>query len=62
MSGKHTSRNPGGVTKSKLISLRLQPQERAQAERVAAKKGLTRSALARQAFLKGLPLIESEAA
>lgn len=62
MSVKSPSRNPAGVVKVKPIALRLMPQERAKAERIAVKKGLTRSALARQAFLKGLPLVESEAA
>lgn len=62
MSGKHTSRNPSGVTKSKPIALRLLPPERKDADRVARKRGLTDSALAREAFLRGLPLVESEAA
>jgi hypothetical protein len=62
MSGKTVSRNPSGVTKSKIIALRLRPTERARADRVAADKGLTRSALARRAFLKGLPLVDSESA
>lgn len=62
MSGKATSRNPAGLVKNKPIALRLMPQELSNAERVAVKKGMTRSALARQAFLKGLPLVEFEPA
>lgn len=51
------TRNPKGVTKEKPIALRLKRDERLAAERLASEKNITLSALARDAFLAGLPLI-----
>jgi len=49
-----SARNPRGVTKSKTIALRLRPDERAKVLSVAAAKGMTQSALAREAVLAGI--------
>ena len=49
--------NPPGLVTSKQINLRLMPDELKQAEAVAAGAGISKSNLARQAFLKGLPLV-----
>ena len=54
------TRNPSGVVKVKPIALRLQPEERAQAERLAKESGHSASALARKAYLKGIPLVAEE--
>lgn len=51
------SRNPAGIETKKPIALRLMPSELADAKRIASKQGMSQSALARRAFLKGLPLI-----
>lgn len=51
------TRNPKGVTKEKPIALRLKKDERLAAEKLAGEKKITLSALARDAFLAGLPLI-----
>lgn len=51
------SRNPAGLATKKPIALRLMPGELADAERIAAEEGLSKSALARKAYLKGLPLV-----
>lgn len=51
------SRNPAGIATKKPIALRLMPTELADAERIARRLNLTRSALAREAFLAGLPLV-----
>lgn len=60
MSVKSPSRNPAGIVKNKPIALRLMPKELADAERIARKHGLSRSALARQAFIAGLPITEEQ--
>lgn len=52
------SRNPAGIVTGKPIALRLMPEELAEAERIARKQGLSRSALARKAFMVGLPIVE----
>lgn len=57
MSGKPHSRNPAGLATEKPIALRLMPRELADASRIAKKHGLSKSSLARQAFLAGLPLV-----
>lgn len=58
----HKSRNPAGLATKKPIALRLMPAERADAERFAAKLGTSKSALARSAYLAGLPIITGKAA
>ena len=60
MTHSSNSRNPNGIVKDKPIALRLMPKELANAERVATKNGMSRSALARHAFLVGLPLVEDQ--
>lgn len=53
---KH-ARNPSGLATKTPIALRLMPGELADAKRIAAQQGLSQSALARRAYLKGLPLV-----
>lgn len=55
-------RNPEGLDKKKPIALRLMPNERADAERISRESNVSMSRLAREAFLKGLPLVSSSAA
>lgn len=55
-------RTPKGVDKSRPIALRLLPEERTQAEHVAKRLNVSRSNLARQAYLAGLPIVLTEAA
>lgn len=55
MKHQTTRRNPDGIEKTKPIALRLMPSERANAERIAKKAGVSKSSLARQAYLNGLP-------
>lgn len=62
MDTKALDRNPGGVTKAKAIALRLRPDERKKAEQAAASRGMTKSALARAAFLAGLEALASTTA
>jgi|GEM_PF-2692787 len=50
-------RTPKGVACSKPIALRLMPDERAEAEIISKRIGLTKSALSREAYLAGLPLV-----
>lgn len=50
-------RTPDGVNHGKPIALRLMPAEREQAELVSKRIGKTKSALAREAYLIGLPFI-----
>lgn len=57
MKHKHPSRNPAGIVTAKPIALRLMPGELDDAERIAAERNVSRSALAREAYLKGLPLV-----
>lgn len=59
MKQPHT-RNPSGVTKTKQIALRLLPEDRLQADRLAKESGHSASALASKAYLKGLPLVAEE--
>lgn len=49
--------NPPGLVTSKPINLRLMRDELLQADQVAAAAGISKSNLARQAYLKGLPLV-----
>lgn len=60
MSAKSPARNPDGLVKAKPIALRLMPEELDDAKRVATKYRITRSALARKAYLAGLPLVEKQ--
>lgn len=53
-------RTPKGVDTNRPIALRLRPEERKQAERVAKKLNVSRSNLARLAYLNGLPLLLAE--
>lgn len=57
MKHKHPSRNPAGIVTTKPIALRLMPSELTDAARIAAERNVSRSALAREAYLKGLPLV-----
>lgn len=57
MQKPHNSRNPAGIVKTKPIALRLMPGELKDAERIAAERNVSRSALAREAYLKGLPFV-----
>ena len=50
-------RNPDGLITDKPIALRLMPDERAEAERIADHLCMTLSCLARLAFLAGLPSV-----
>ncbi|WP_153111524.1 hypothetical protein [Propionivibrio limicola] len=54
-------RNPDGLWTKKPISLRLMPEEREEAERLSGELNITLSALARQAYLKGLPIVVRDA-
>lgn len=60
MSYPTISRNPDGVVADKPIALRLLPGELDQARDLAGKLGLSYGALARRAYLKGLPLLLAE--
>lgn len=51
------TRNPKGIIKGKPIALRLTADELAAADAAAIVTGCTKSALARNAFLIGLPLV-----
>lgn len=57
---KRTAYNPDGLVTDRPINLRLMPDELSQAERMAADAGISKANLARQAFLKGLPLVAEE--
>ena len=55
-----TKRNPDGLISKKPIALRLMPAELANAKRVSQETNVSMSCLAREAFLKGLPLVISD--
>jgi len=57
-----TTWNPDGVTKGKPIALRLLPEESVEAGRIAKKRKQSKSAMAREAYLLGLPLLEDQQA
>lgn len=57
MSNKHMSRNPAGLATKKPIALRLTPEDRAEAERIAAKLHVSKSLLAYRAYRAGLPIV-----
>ncbi len=52
--------NPSGLVTKKPIFLRLMPDELQQAEAASSAAGMSKSAFARAAYLKGLPLILSD--
>lgn len=56
---EHVKRNPDGLVKKQPIALRLMPDELANAKRVSEETNTSLSYLAREAFLKGLPLVIS---
>lgn len=56
---KRTWSNPEGLVSDKPIAMRLMPAELADAERIAKDIGVSKSHLARMAFLKGLPLVSA---
>ncbi len=56
---KSTWSNPEGLISKRPIALRLMPAELPTAEKAAADFGVSKSHLARVAFLKGLPLLSS---
>ena len=60
MSTKYPNRNPGGVVKNRPIALRLMPDELSDAERIAQSARVSRSKLARLAYVRGLPLVVSD--
>lgn len=51
--------NPSGLVTKKPIYLRLMPPELSEAESVAVAANISRSNLARQAFLAGLPIVKA---
>lgn len=51
--------NPSGLVTKKPIFLRLMPLELSDAESVAAAAKISKSNLARQAFLAGLPIVKA---
>lgn len=55
-----TTWNPTGITKSKPIALRLLPEEKIEAVSLAKKRHQSESAMARQAYLLGLPLLKKQ--
>ena len=56
---KHSQYNPRGLAKTKHIALRLMPDELADANRIAAQLKVSKSNLARSAYLAGLPIVQS---
>ena len=60
MKAATTNWNPTGVVKSKPIALRLLPEEEKEAISVAKNRHQSKSAMARQAYLLGLPMLKSQ--
>jgi hypothetical protein len=54
-------RSPRGVNHS-AIALRLMPGELDEANRIAEKAGISKSSMARQSYLLGLPLLKQQLA
>lgn len=54
---KRSAYNPAGLVTKKPISLRLMPAELQEAGRIAATLGISMAKLAREAYLRGLPLV-----
>lgn len=59
MEHKPISRNPAGIVKAKPIALRLMPDERADAKRIAQEQGCSLSAHGRECYLAGKKLLQS---
>lgn len=59
---KRTWSNPEGLVSDKPIAMRLMPQELAEADRIAKRINVSKSHLARMAFLIGLPLVSKSSA
>lgn len=57
MSHQESSRNPRGLATRKPISLRLMPCELDQADSISGEFGITKSKLARDAYLAGLQTV-----
>ncbi|HJW24549.1 MAG TPA: hypothetical protein VJ576_06585 [Rhodocyclaceae bacterium] len=57
---KRSAYNPAGLVTKRPISLRLMPSELQEAERIAATLGISMAKLAREAYLRGLPLVCTE--
>jgi len=55
-----TTWNPKGVSKGKPIALRLLPEEAEEASTVAKERHQSKSAMAREAYLLGLPLLKAQ--
>lgn len=55
------SRNPAGIVKAKPIALRLMPDERAEAIRIANEQGYSLSAHGRECYLLGKKILLSSA-
>lgn len=54
---KPQHRNPDGLATKKPIALRLMPDELAENKRISTELNCSKSSLAREAYLKGLPLV-----
>jgi hypothetical protein len=57
-----TTWNPKGVAKTPPIALRLLPDEKIDASKFAKKRSQSQSAMAREAYLLGLPLLKEKTA
>lgn len=57
-----TKRNPDGLISKKPIALRLMQAELDDADRLSRELNISKSLLARQAYLVGLPLVVSSSA
>lgn len=57
---KPSTYNPPGLVTRKPINLRLMPDELREADRISAAAAISKSNLARKAYLRGLPLVAEE--
>lgn len=57
---KRAAYNPAGLVTNKPINLRLMPEELIEADRISSEARLSKSNLARRAYIKGLPLVIAE--
>lgn len=55
-----TTRNPNGLVKDKPIALRLMPDELSEAKQLANDRRQSESAMAREAYLLGVPLLKEQ--
>jgi hypothetical protein len=62
LSSSRNDRNPPGVVIERPIALRLMPEELDKATRLAKTIGCSKAALARRAYLAGLPLVAADVA